>query len=75
VSLRVVGALVWFVVLVLLVVGGIVPSTSHLRPFHDELVKGVRVPFFLLPLLFSPVRCGLGHFACLVLIALLILLL
>jgi hypothetical protein len=37
---------------------------SNLRPFHDELVKGVQVPFFLLPLLFSilvdPVRCGLS---------------
>jgi hypothetical protein len=24
-----------------------------LRLFHDEMVKGVRVPFFLFPLLFS----------------------
>ena len=36
--------------------------SSNLRPFHDELVKRVRIPFFS-PLLFSilvdPVRCGL----------------
>jgi hypothetical protein len=24
-----------------------------LRPFHDEMVEGVQVPFFLFPLLFS----------------------
>jgi hypothetical protein len=48
---------------------------SNLRPFHDELVKGVRIPFFL-PLLFSipidPERCGLSPLACLVFVALLI---
>jgi hypothetical protein len=37
---------------------------ASFRPFHDELVEGVRVPFFLLPLLFSIlvdlVRCGLS---------------
>jgi hypothetical protein len=37
---------------------------SNLRSFHDELVEGVRVRFFLLPLLFSIpidlVRCGLS---------------
>jgi hypothetical protein len=38
--------------------------SSNLRLFHDELVEGVWVPLFLLPLLFSipidPVRCGLS---------------
>jgi hypothetical protein len=52
--------------------------SSNLRPFHDELVEGVRVPLFLLPLLFSIlvdlVRCGLSPLACLVFVALLILL-
>jgi hypothetical protein len=36
---------------------------SNLRPFHDESVERVRIPFFY-PLLFltpvDPVRCGLS---------------
>jgi hypothetical protein len=48
-------------------------SFSNFRPFHDELVERVRIPFFIVPRLFStpiePVRCGLSSLNCLVFVS------